>query len=159
MSFSDPNHEQLFPDRNDALDDCFEKQLLEEDGDIYSCFGKHGEEIAIWPNGSGIPFCSKILFVDVDMAYSRYEEKAAEKLVSLIRNYMRTCPLCEKIKIVGSGDCMRELKGVTQQCWGRSDYSGFIAGINVIKTKPVLVTCLSKFGRGPSSGVRKVRYW
>ena len=151
--YSDPMHEDI-EHEHDPLEDCFERAMMEE-RPIEDCFSDFGEEVIVWPNGDEHHCARRVVIKADDMVHMGYQWD----LVNMIRDYIRRCPMVEKITILGSEYAMKELKVVTGNCGKRGDFGGFIAGINVLKTPPIRVCCMSKRGSGPTSHVERVVYY
>ena len=150
--YSDPMH--ILDDFDDELEDCFEHAML-EDRPIEDCFGNYGEEICVWPNG-GQPYCARRFVIKTDELLSK--GGTARDLVNEIREYIRMCPIVERITILGSEFSMKKLKVVNASCKRHNTFAGFIVGINVLKHPPVTISCLTKRGAGPTLHVERTHY-
>ena len=152
IMYSDPMH--ILDDLGNELEDCFEHAML-EDRPVEDCFGNYGEEICVWPNGGGFHCCRRLV-IKADELLSR--SCSDRDLINDIREYIRMCPIVERITILGSEYSMRELKVVNASCGRQNGFAAFTAGINVLKNPPVTISCLSKRGAGPTLHVRRQSY-
>tara|TARA_B100001564_G_C20590572_1_gene647621 strand:- start:65 stop:526 length:462 start_codon:yes stop_codon:yes gene_type:complete len=151
--YSDPNH--ILDEFDEGLEDCFEHAIM-EDRPIEDCFGNYGEEICVWDGFGGGMHCCRRLVIKADDLFSR--GCSARDLINDLREYIRRCPMVERITILGSEFSMRELRVVTTSSGKHSGFAAFIAGINVLKNPPVSVHCLSTRGAGPTRNVKRQRY-
>ena len=151
--YSDPGHENLMHGQMSNLEDCFEDAMM-EDRDIEVCFGNFGGEVLVWPHGYGPhPHCCRILVIKADDWYNLHRNPA--RLIDAIRDYIRNCPMVERIIIQGSEFSMRGLKLVSASCNIDLKFAAYIAGINVLKDPPVVVSCLTLRGAGPTRHIVK----
>ena len=153
--YSDPNH--IIDNFDQQLEDCFEHAIM-EDRPIEGCFGNYGEEICIW-NGygplAGLHCCRRLVIKADDLVNMGC---TARDLINELREYIRRCPMVERITILGSEFSMKELRVVSASCGRHTGFAAFIAGINVLKIPPVSVCCLSTRGAGPTRHVRRQSY-
>ena len=151
--YTDPMHP--IDDFDQGLEDCFEHAIL-EDRPIEDCFGNYGEEICVWDgHGTGIHCCRRLVIKAENFVSAGF---SASDLINYLRDYIRRCPKVERITILGSAFSMKELRVVGSSCGKHSGFAAFIAGINVLKTPPVTVHCLSIRGAGPTRHIRRQRY-
>ena len=154
--YSDPEH--LIPTNEiDDLENCFE-DALKEDRPIFDCFENYGEEICVWDGYGPDMHCCRRLVIEADYLVSN--DWLAGDLINGLRDYIRRCPIVERVSIVGSQYSMKKLKVINgyENCGRNNSFEGFIAGINVLKNPPVSVHCLTKRGAGPTCKVLRTNY-
>lgn len=160
--YSDPSHGEIADHIQDMDEDCLVTALIEEQP-LEKCFGNGGVELCYWRSDTD-KCCSELLVIDVDyLMDAGYRDR---NLIEAIRNMVRDCPVLRHIRIGGSADAMsRHFKLVSPSGGKKKDFAIYIAGINVLKghvspyRPPLVVTTMTKFGRGPTSRVKKFRYY
>ena len=151
--YTDPMHP--IDDFDQGLEECFEHAIL-EDRPIEDCFANYGEEIWVWDgHGMGMHCCRRLVIKAENLVSGGF---SASDLINYLRDYIRRCPRVERITILGSAFSMKKLKVVGSSCGKNSGFAAFIAGINVLKTPPLTVHCLSTRGAGPTRHIRRQRY-
>ena len=146
--FRDPHHHIAHNINNQInLIDCFENAMM-NNLDIENCFGNHGGDVAVWADGPLNGYCCQTLVIKADFWWNFHLHP--QPLVDAIRDYIRNCPAVQRIIVQGSEFSMRSLKLVTSSGRIDSKLSAFIAGINVLRIPPVVFTCMTLRGAGPT---------
>ena len=152
IMFSDPQHDHIVHniDNQNHLIACFEDAMI-NNLDIENCFGNYGQEVAVWADGHHYGHCCQTLGIKADFWWNYHMHP--QHLVHQIRDYIRNCPAVERIIVQGSEFSMKSMKLITSKGRIDSKFSAFIAGINVLKGPPVVLTCMTLRGAGPTQHV------
>jgi len=159
-------HNEQYIEPNHPLDNCIEDALLKGDT-LYDCkeikIRIEEEKITIWPRDGGhdhLPNCGKIIIIDANKWFSLCPEPIV--IIDSITELIWNCDEVQRIIIVGEHKAMSGFKVVNSKCRKQVNFSAWISGINVLKAikenPPLVVACITSWGKGPTLDVTRTYY-